>query len=127
MVECEARRVARWSSAEWGRRGSAFTDDHDRSARKGVKTLRLQTSDLASHVRHLLHTTDGEGLILAFVIQAAGFALGIQNANPDTGIIKQKSKQFSAKLASDLLRTSLVNERPVQKRSPRPMHLRSTR
>ncbi len=123
---CFSRIFVKWSSArrdgfarrtyvEWA---SPFNDEDEPRARKAFQPRRLRTSNLAGHIRHSLHTTHRDGLILAFVIPAAGFALGIQNANPDAGISQQKSKPFSAKLASDLLRAGLTSERPSQKRSP---------
>ena len=51
----------------------------------------------------------------------------MQNATSDARIVRRKARQFSAKLARDLLRADLVNERLSEKRSPCPMHLRSTR
>ena len=123
MVEWEAHRVMRRGFAGVGE----CVQQSDGHRNKEIKQRLARTSQLAAEIRHSLHVTRGEGLILAFVIQAAGFALGMQNATADARIVRRKARQFSAKLAGDLIRAGLVNERLTEKRSPRPMHLRSTR
>jgi hypothetical protein len=124
MVELEARKVVRQTGTP---DDTPLKGGSKLIARKEVKPLRARTSNLVGHIRHSLHTSYGEGLILAFVIQAAGFALGTQPSDPGSKIAKRKAKQFSAKLASDLIRAGIPGERISQSRPPRPVHLRSMR
>ena len=124
MVELEARKVVRRTCPP---DDSLLKADNETIARKEINPLRARTSNLAGHIRHSLHTSYGEGLILAFVIQAAGFALGTQTSDPGATITKRKAKQFSAKLASDLIRAGIPGERIAQSRPPRPVHLSSMR